>query len=158
MADKTTTELLASLKAVIAAWDRHYHGNNREAEDDERGPIAEARRVVLRAEFDEVTDPRSTEHDLSTTEGRRAALAALGPEAYARLHERYRESQVVAVVNGYKIRCVPSRWGTFYQFSETGSDMYTRVRGTQAEAETLAWSLPAGPHTTPPTTTTGDNT
>lgn len=150
MADKTTTELLAILRAVVAAWDRNYGPNTPEARNDHNGSIAEARRVISLLEYDLLVesaqiDLNPREHNFGTVEGRRAALAELGPEEYARAHERYRESQVVTVVNGYRIRQVNSRFGTFFCV-DRAHNWPSVTKDTQAEAEDLARSLPAGPH------------
>lgn len=64
-------------------------------------------------------------HDLSTPEGRLAAIESLGVGAYNALMQEHLEKSVVCVHNGKKIRTVQSRFGRL--FAVEGGNAYTTL-------------------------------
>jgi hypothetical protein len=65
-------------------------------------------------------------------------IERIGPEAYSAAQQRHFQTSAVAIVNGYPIRPVPSRFGRL--FAVHGTDA---AFGTLLAAEEHARSLPA---------------
>ncbi len=68
---------------------------------------------------------------------RAALITRVGAEEYARLQRRHHEATTVAVINGYPIRPVSSRFGRLFSVDGTGKAFTDRTH-----AERYATSLP----------------
>lgn len=83
--------------------------------------------------------------DWNDPEARLALIEAVGAEEYNRRFEQHKEESTVAVVNGYRIRPVSSRFGTLFLVDGTRS-----AYSTQRAAEAAARALAPGPIAAPP--------
>lgn len=78
-------------------------------------------------------------YDLDTPEGRLAAAEALGPDGYNRAMRDHQARHAVDVVNGHRLRWVPSRFGRLCMVGAT-----RRAFRTLAEARAFAESIEGG--------------
>lgn len=60
------------------------------------------------------------QHNLSTPEGRHAAIEKLGPAAYSAAFEAYRTAAILTAMSGHAIRPVNTRFGRLFAVGDTG--------------------------------------